>query len=189
MGELRTIFTNIYNKDVWGHGSGPGSLPENAALYVSVLNWLIKEYNVTSVLDVGCGNWMFSEMINYQNVDYLGIDIVPNVIEQNIKKFQRSNLKFELQDCTSYTSEKVFDMVIIKDVLQHLSYENCHKILHNVKYKMLIVTNDLTAQNTECIDGDHRPLNITIDPFNLKSLFEFTFPSSPFRKHTVVTRE
>lgn len=186
---LRRIFTNIYDNDLWGHGSGPGSLPENVGSYVEILNWLIEEFKATSVLDVGCGNWMFSSMVNYHTVDYLGVDIVSSVIEENVKKYKKDNISFECRDFTEYVLPKKFDLVVIKDVLQHLSYHNCNKILSNIKYKLLVITNDFTDENSDCLDGNHRPLNVTLEPFGLKSLYEFTFDSYPLKKHTVVIHE
>ena len=42
-GSNSDVFTNIYEKDVWGNGSGPGSKLENNLEYVEFINNFIKK--------------------------------------------------------------------------------------------------------------------------------------------------
>jgi SAM-dependent methyltransferase len=79
--------------------------------------WAEIDFNDKSVLDIGCG---FGEMgrflaKRYENVDYLGIDIVPEFIEE--AKKQNPNLKFEVKDVFSDEIEQKYDVVIASGVL------------------------------------------------------------------------
>jgi hypothetical protein len=39
--------------------------------------------SIRSATDLGCGDWQFSYLINWSNVEYPGIDLVPEVIDNN----------------------------------------------------------------------------------------------------------
>lgn len=53
-------FEEIYATNEWGHGSGEGSLPVHTRGYVAFLQAFLAEKNITSVVDMGCGDWQFS---------------------------------------------------------------------------------------------------------------------------------
>ena len=45
---LKRIFTEIYKKDFWTNGSGPGSLPQNVVPYLNFLKKLIIEKQINN---------------------------------------------------------------------------------------------------------------------------------------------
>ncbi len=51
-----SIFDEIYNKNIWGFGSGHGSLPSVTKGYRKFLENFIKDNNIKSVVDYGCGD-------------------------------------------------------------------------------------------------------------------------------------
>ena len=79
------IFDTIYKYNLWLFGSGTGSLAINNKPYISFLNKFIKENNIKSVIDIGCGDWQISENIDWSNIKYLGIDVVQSVIDKNVQ--------------------------------------------------------------------------------------------------------
>lgn len=114
------IFTEIYDKKIWGQGSGTGSrMSRNNKKYIDVLEELIKTYKIKSICDIGCGDWEFSHHINFSGIKYLGLDCVDSVIKANTKKYKKRNISFAVKSITASNIPKKFDMIILKDVIQH----------------------------------------------------------------------
>ena len=43
-------------------------------------------FKIKSVCDIGCGDWQFSQYIDFKGFKYTGIDCVKSVIDENKKK-------------------------------------------------------------------------------------------------------
>lgn len=165
--QLENIFENIYKTNEWSHGSGTGSLPENTEEYREFLQNFLRKNNIKTVLDAGCGDWQFSKLIDWTGISYIGIDVVPFLIEENNKKYARENIKFYKKNVLESELPKA-DLIILKDVLQHLSNENILKILSKLeKFKFIIIVNHFSAENYDCQDGQYRPIDLKKAPFNL----------------------
>lgn len=134
-------FTYIYDNKVWGEGSGGGSNPENNTEYISFLQEFLKEKEIKHVIDFGCGDWQFSQFIDWTGVRYLGVDCVLSVIAKNWDIYRNSyHIDFSHNDnIKGYKA----DLLIMKDVLQHWTDEAIIKffkpILKNFKY--ILITN------------------------------------------------
>ncbi len=117
---MQDKFTKIYDKKIWGGGSGKGSTLFYNKNFIFFLEDFIKEKSIKSVIDLGCGDWEFSQYINW-NCEYLGIDCVETVVESNIENYQTDSIKFEHGDIFSDRTilDKQCDLIILKDVLQH----------------------------------------------------------------------
>jgi len=112
---MENAFTNVYKHKIWGvakdssdvvtHGfgsSGDGSIYEKAKPYVDFLSDFIKQNNVKSIVDIGCGDWQFSKHLYNENediymkqVDYYGYDCCKQVIEHNTEKHASENRHFK----------------------------------------------------------------------------------------------
>jgi SAM-dependent methyltransferase len=185
---MKEIFEKIYFENQWkdsyGTSSGPGSAIECSYQYLLFLNQFIQENSIKSILDLGCGDFNLMKHFNLNDIDYLGIDLVTNVINNNNKYHSKYNIKFEQNDIIEYKSDKSFDLVIVKDVLQHLSNNNIKKIVNNINYsKRIILINDFTDTNVDSINGGYRPLNLNKSPFNINCNKIFEFDSCGFIKH------
>jgi 2-polyprenyl-3-methyl-5-hydroxy-6-metoxy-1,4-benzoquinol methylase len=165
------VFSKIYKEDLWHGGSGAGSKLENIKEYVDILQKYIDKPEVKTVLDLGCGDWQFSKFLDLSSVSYLGVDVVESVIESNSTSYSASNIKFISRDITTYEVPKA-DLIICKDVLQHL----CNKDVVNILVKIItsskfsLITNDFNPDNTENKDidnGNYRCLDLTLSPFYL----------------------
>lgn len=169
----KEIFTEVYDKNTWG-GSGGGSLPEVTGQYRGFLQKFLKEKNITSVVDYGCGDWMFSHLIDWSGVNYLGIDCVQSVIDENTKKYSKENVQFTfLERLVSG------DLLILKDVLQHWSNKEINTFLGDAKYKFkyILITNtsDQKLDNQDTEAPNTRPLSAKYFPlkeFNPEILLE-----------------
>jgi len=165
--KYKTEFTNIYNTNKWIKGSGSGSYIENTKEYNKYIINFIRSNSVKSVLDLGCGDWQSSYLIyeNLPNIDYTGIDCVESVIENN--KIKYPTYKFLCFDFVNQLEViKNSDLIILKDVLQHLELEDIYKLLDyivtKISYKFIIITNyskqskdDLKLEKLMCGRGLH----------------------------------
>ena len=77
---LHQTFQAIYRDQAWVRGSGPGSSPANTIEYRAFVERFIEANSVRSVTDLGCGDWQFSHLIDWSQVEYLGLDLVPEVV-------------------------------------------------------------------------------------------------------------
>ena len=62
------------------------SFLENASPYIEFLKNFIKENNIRTVVEVGCGDWKVSRYIPWEDAQYHGYDVVKSVINRNKKK-------------------------------------------------------------------------------------------------------
>ena len=177
---LPNTFNRIYAEGWWGKDatgkgiSGPGSSLEITREYRAYLEDFIKKHAVKSVVDAGCGDWSFSSAIDWGDASYLGVDIASDVIEAVRKKHEKGKIKFVVGDITE--DLPAADLLISKDVLQHLSNELILKFIKNNlrkdKYKWVILTNDRGSENRDIRSGLHRMIDLTAPPFNVKGLVD-----------------
>ena len=80
------VFLQIYETDEWKGGSGEGSTVAATAPYRRILEHVLASPDVRSVTDVGCGDWQFSGLVDWQGKAYVGIDVVPELIERNARR-------------------------------------------------------------------------------------------------------
>jgi SAM-dependent methyltransferase len=172
---IKEYFTEIYKNNIWENGSGWGSHIDYCDGYIDVLKQLIQKYNIKTVLDYGCGDWQFSKTINWNQLveKYIGVDVVEYVVNENIKNYSNAKVSFDLIS-DNYILPKV-DLIICKDVLQHLPNSICKELLENFKQssKYILVTNDYkycgeSNQNEDCEIGRWRLIDLEKEPWNIK---------------------
>ncbi len=171
-------FSDVYNKNVWSSDeshSGGGSEIGTTTRIREFLTDLFKKYDIKSMLDVPCGDYNWMNLVNKDDIKYIGGDIVRNLIDENNRKYGKENVSFETIDITKDNLPKV-DLIFCKDCLQHLSNENVILALANFKRsgaKYLLVTSyPLTLENWDIANGDCRPLNLFLPPFNMTEFIE-----------------
>ena len=177
---LTAIFNRIYADGVWGRDvtgqgvSGSGSTLEITREYRAYVEAFIKTHAVTSVVDAGCGDWTFSSAMDWGNASYLGVDIASDVIETVRKKYEKGRITFQVGDITEELPSA--DLLISKDVLQHLSNELVQKFIRNNlrpgKYKWVILTNDRGSANTDIEPGGYRAIDLAAPPFAVRGLVD-----------------
>jgi SAM-dependent methyltransferase len=171
----RIYATGEWGKDVSGKGtSGSGSTLEITREYRAYLEDFIKRQGVKSVLDAGCGDWSFSRAIDWGKAGYLGVDIATDVIETVRRKHETGKIKFQVRDLTEDLPPA--DLLISKDVLQHLSNRLILKFIDNNlrkrKYKWVILTNDRGSDNQDIPNGGYRAIDLAAPPFEVKGLVD-----------------
>ena len=103
-----------------GGTSGSGSYNRLAEFKAEVINSFVKEKNINSVIDFGCGDGNQLTLANYPK--YTGIDVSPVVIEKCKIKFEDDNTKeFFVYDSEALQSGKFeSDLSMSIDVIFHL---------------------------------------------------------------------
>jgi SAM-dependent methyltransferase len=163
-------FEKIYQGNEWGYGSGVGSLPLNNIEYIKFLRMFLERNSIRSVVDFGCGDWQFSRFVGWDTVTYTGFDIVPSVVERNQTSFGRDNISFRVFN--SETELLTADLLLCKDVFQHISNASIEKYLRAFKrrYRFLLITNDEWPAehliNTDIDEGSWRPVRLDRQPFS-----------------------
>ena len=175
---FNNAFDNIYSNKAWGSGSvnggssGSGSEPKYNKEYIKFLQKFLKEKNIKSVVDIGCGDWQINSNVNFNNIDYKGYDVAESVIKHNTNKYKKSNINFYHTDLNKKIIYPDADLIICKDVLQHLSFKKINDIVSQFnKFKYKIIINDISdIKNNDIDDGGYRSLDITQFPFNIKNI-------------------
>lgn len=138
-------FEGIYKRGGWDNmGSGPGSTPAFTAGYRQYLAQFLKDRGVKSVLDIGCGDWQFSRLVDWKNVRYLGVDVVKPVIKTNRKEFgagRRIFLERNFRDLGDTFAE--YGLILVKDLLHHLDWEDSDWLVKALKTCRTLWTADV----------------------------------------------
>ena len=176
------VFTRIYETNKWGSNnnnnysgsSGSGSsLDQQKNTYVPFLKSFIKEHNINSVIDLGCGDFIVGKMIyNDLDVKYYGYDAYEKVINYHNKNNMKND-KYTFTHLDFYKEKESIvggDLCIIKDVLMHWSLDKIYNFLDYMieikKFKYILIINDClqTEDNTNINDGQFRELSANFYP-------------------------
>lgn len=99
-----------------GETSGLGSTGRLARFKADILNALVREHDIRTVLEFGCGDGEQLALAEYPL--YLGLDVSPSAVEICRRKFAGDAAKrFSLLG--EYSGERV-DLVLSLDVIYHL---------------------------------------------------------------------
>lgn len=176
------IFDDIYKNELWGQGqgSGGGSSPQITVEYRKFLKQFLKDYNIKSVVDLGCGDWQFSRLIDWNGINYLGLDCVKTIIQDNKEKFENNNIKFEFSEAHEKIKESA-DLLIVKDVMIHWTNNEIIKfysgLIKGNKFKYVLMTNQIGTENLneDIVTGQFHNIDINRKPFNFnaKEIFKW----------------
>lgn len=183
-----SVFTNIYQNKLWGESpSGEGSKPENTKVYCLFLQNFLKNYQIQNVVDIGCGDWQISQLIDWTGIQYTGFDVFKEIIEKHQAQFSTPSIQFIHGNALKMDLPKA-DLLICKDVLQHLPNQDIESLLPQLKkFKHCLLVNDvdpvsLTSQNEDTPVGGYRHVDLTKPPFNLSGQKILTFISGDVTK-------
>jgi len=173
MGEsLEKIFTKIYNynrESLAGSPSGPGSDLEHTQVIRNLLPSLFRELELSSVLDIPCGDFNWMRYVDLAGMEYVGADIVAELVESNRANYATENITFEHLNLIQDDLPAV-DLIFCRDCLVHFSFDDIFKALHNIirSGADYLLTTHFTerSENHDIPTGSWRTLNLEISPFN-----------------------
>lgn len=169
---VKEIFTEIYKTNHWNSiesFSGPGSEVEANKLLIKEIEQLFINLKITSILDLACGDFNWMKEVKLSKINYIGADIVDDIIQKNNSQFANAYRKFIVIDIINDEIPKS-DLVFIRDCLVHLSNHDIIKTIKNIKQsenKYLLATTFIDEKkNYDLATGNWRPLNLQLEPFN-----------------------
>jgi SAM-dependent methyltransferase len=182
-------FSEIYRRGLWRSGSGTGSDEEFSKAYCDLVVRFAHERGVKRVVDVGCGDFRVGRLIAEAGFEYIGVDVVPEVIERHRKEFGGGRISFL---CLDAITEKppAADLCLVRQVLQHLSNAEIARVLDNCgHYTQILVTEHLPVghdiiPNKDKPHGpdtrvsDHSGVFLNEPPFSLRTEMMLEVPYS-----------
>lgn len=183
---MEDIFSRIYEVNAWHSGSGLGSLPISTVPYRLLVEQIVASENVSTVLEVGCGDWSFSSLIDWRKNLYIGVDIASSVIQRNARLYGHQRVCFVEADVLQ-TSLPVVDLLIIKDVLQHWTNATIRSFWQRVeRFPLVLITNTTNhqwgaarAESDLAENGQFRPLDVTLAPHNIRGFELLRYNACP----------
>lgn len=135
---VEETFSTIYRTKGWGDDGGPfcsgtGSWGKAADDYCRFAIDFIKNHDVKSIVDLGCGDFAIGKRIlEATGVEYTGIDVVPELIEHHRATSSGPRVHFQ---CANIVSDPLprAELYLVRQVLQHLSNGEIESVLRNLR--------------------------------------------------------
>jgi SAM-dependent methyltransferase len=147
------IFDEIYRLGAWGRGdnspiySGPGTYDASVSNYIQFVRSFIEAHNITSILEIGCGDFAIGRHYAGLVQSYVGVDISSIVVRTNTERFASEKIQFVQADASKCPMPPT-DLCIIRQVLQHLDNRTIVKLLRNTtRHKYVLVTEHLPSHH------------------------------------------
>lgn len=170
-------FDLVCRDNRWGSAetvSGPGSERGSSSVehVTTVLEEWIPHLGVARLGDVGCGdlNWQAPFLARHPDLDYAGYEVSPAIVQRN--QTSHPDVRCQQLDITR-SAPGPCDLILCKDVLNHLDERDVQKALANLARtpaKWLLVTSNRDATNEE-LSPRHphgsRHLNLEAAPYAL----------------------
>ncbi|MFA6958739.1 MAG: class I SAM-dependent methyltransferase [Thermoanaerobaculia bacterium] len=171
--EMRRVFGAILETRAWGECeslSGPGSTRERAAAFLPDLIALVESLEVSTLLDAPCGDFNWAGPLADAVDHYIGVDVVPSLIEENRRRWSSPRRKFVCRDIVRQRLPAA-DLVLCRDALVHLGNADVMATIENLRRtcaRYLLATTFIgDRENADIATGDWRPLNLERPPFSL----------------------
>ena len=165
-----SVFRHIYQQDMWGGGSGGGSDLEQTQTLRAQLPALAQALHVHSVLDAPCGDYRWMSEVDWDLDSYVGVDIVPELIERNQAQYEAEGVTFVQADITRDRLPRA-DLVLVRDCFVHLSNRDIARALRTLEasgstYLLTTTYPGAVRRNWNIASGWWRTLDLQRPPFN-----------------------
>ena len=190
-----SVFDGIYAGKQWGPaggGSGLGSSIEYAKGAKRVLMQVIRELNVSSVLDAPCGAFVWQTPMVHTLLEqnpvfrYLGVDVARSVIAANSAAHSSlaPRLRFKRMNLVHEPLPRGYQLIFSRDALQHNSLADVFQILRRFaetdapylllgSYPTAVQPGQIgyspqpVGTNMDIATGDYQRINLEAPPFGL----------------------
>jgi len=167
-----SVFRTIYRKRTWGgaSASGGGSDLSRTTAVRAALPALLREIGVRTMLDAPCGDYHWMSHVRLDVASYVGVDIVPELISENRRRYATGNISFVEADIRKDPLPRA-DLILCRDCMVHLSHEDIFRCLQNFKrsgstYLLATTHPGEVRRHWNIITGMWRPLDLQLPPFN-----------------------
>jgi SAM-dependent methyltransferase len=178
------IFADYFHQNKWGDGeslSGKGSNLASTEGLRGMLPAILHELGAASLLDLPCGDFHWMAQVDLSGIDYLGGDIVPELIARNSARHARPGVAFRVIDLIAGPVPAA-DVILCRDCLVHLSNDHARAALDNIRRSgatwLLTTTFPDSGSNADIATGQWRAIDLTRPPFLLpppERMFRETF--------------
>jgi hypothetical protein len=165
------IFRDKFVRNAWRSQesvSGTGSAMTQTRLIVEELPRVLRSLGATSLLDIPCGDFNWMQRVDLEGIDYLGADVVGELIEAN-RRFARPGIRFRQMNLLTDRLPTV-DAIFCRDCLVHLSIADVHRALANIRRSgstwLVTTTFPDHRENVDIPTGRWRVLNMERPPFS-----------------------
>ena len=185
----REIFREIYLENRWGGEvgtlhSGSGSTEQHARRYAAAVREFIRERSVRRVVDLGCGDFTVGAELLDAGIDYVGVDIVEEVVRANERTHGSARVQFR---CLDIAEDPLpgGDLCLIRQVLQHLSNEQIARVLRNIeRYRYVLVTEHYPAPGREAEPNRDKPCGEDVRVYDGSAVY---LDRAPFNRPLAAT--
>lgn len=164
-------FRRAYESNHWTGAespSGPGASLDQTAAIRRLLPPLFSRLGVRTLLDLPCGDFHWMAAVDMGPVAYIGADFLPELIEENTRRYARPGREFRELDLLT-SPLPAADLLLCRDCLVHLSFSDVARAVSNIRASgipyLLTTTFPLQQVNDDIRTGDWRPLNLEAAPF------------------------
>jgi hypothetical protein len=165
------IFSDIYRGKKWGGTnslSGTGSDLFQTRVVRHELPAVCHQFAVQTMLDIPCGDFYWMGHVDLAGIDYIGADIVMDLIRRN-SQYEAPNVHFCKLNLIDDELPRV-DLVFCRDCLVHMSFRDAFIALHSIcdggSTYLLTTTFTSRPHNRDIATGQWRTLNLEIPPFS-----------------------
>lgn len=169
---LHSVFRLAYETRLWAgdeSASGPGASLDQTAAIRAAIPALLRRLRVRSLLDIPCGDHHWMSQVDLSDVDYLGADLLPELVDENRRRSGAQGREFAVLDLLASPLPRA-DLVLCRDCLVHLSFEDIARAVANIRRAgathLLTTTFVDERANVDIVSGDWRPLNLQGPPFD-----------------------
>lgn len=191
---MSRVFREIHDRNLWGHAeslSGPGSTLENTSTLRQTLPRIVAKYGLRRVVDAPCGdfNWMRKTVGIFD--EYVGVDIVPDLVAANQRRFGGPGVRFECADITRDVLPAC-DLILTRDCFIHLPSWLIRDALRTFRRSgashLLLSSDAHDAGYWEIPTGGLRPINFRRPPFSFPEPLETIIEDGYENRHICLWR-
>lgn len=166
------VFRMIFQTNHWSGResvSGEGAAIDQTHVVRNELPGLLEMYGIDVLLDAPCGDFGWMRFVDLRVTQYIGADVVPEVVIRNREMFGNTGRIFVQLDITS-DSLPGADMMFCRDCLVHFSFSDIRNTIENLKRSgiefLFTTTFPECEENEDITTGDWRPINLQKYPFH-----------------------
>ena len=179
----KEIFDNIYITNKWNDGYGETKSGSGSTIFANkyrskFLADFIDDFNIEFVYDAGCGDcsWQYEifKKSKNKNWKYIGFEVSQEALSLAQNNNRDNELTFynkpiDLSIDTLNNINTKNSLIIVKDVIQHLTLNDGISFLKNIKeygIKYIAVSSHTNGKNVNIERGNFYSNNIFLQPFS-----------------------
>ena len=185
MNNLKDLFTSTYVEKKWNEGgsiSGVGSSLQYTEHIRGIVLDVINQNNIQTIWDCSCGDWNWMKEIKDELPNYIGNDIVSELVELNTKEYGSDNIKFQCGDMLEELKkleDGSIDLIICRHTLEHLDTEYSVNVVKEInRVGKWAIISSINTTNTQLT-----PNGITARSVNLEKNEYYTILGDPFKRY------